>query len=148
MKTIFDKTTRDEIIARINSLNDNNKPQWGKMNVYQMIKHANLADEMLLGKKAYKRVFLGRILGKMVLKKMLKDDSPMDKNAPTGHGFIITELSGDIAVEKAKWISSVSEYAGFDNNDFEHWFFGKMTREQVGQFAYKHNDHHLRQFGV
>ena len=36
MKTIFDKTTRDELIYRIDSLNENNTPQWGKMNIYQM----------------------------------------------------------------------------------------------------------------
>ncbi len=30
MKTIFDKTTREELISRINLLNDNSTPQWAK----------------------------------------------------------------------------------------------------------------------
>ena len=46
MKTIFDKTTRDELINRINSLNENSNPQWGKMNVSQMVKHCTQWDEM------------------------------------------------------------------------------------------------------
>jgi hypothetical protein len=39
MKTIFDKATRDELTARINMLTENSGPNWGKMNVYQMLKH-------------------------------------------------------------------------------------------------------------
>ncbi|WP_217452026.1 hypothetical protein [Mucilaginibacter humi] len=51
MKTILDKTTRDELIARARTLNVSSKPQWGKMSIDQMLKHAILADEMYLGKK-------------------------------------------------------------------------------------------------
>ena len=40
----------------------------------------------------------------------------------------------------------MEEYAHFSNNDFVHWFFGKMTKEQVGYFVYKHTGHHLREF--
>jgi len=54
MKTIFDKQTRDELIDRINKLNENSTAQWGKMNVYQMLKHCTLYEEMLLGKKEFK----------------------------------------------------------------------------------------------
>ena len=39
MQTIFDKTNRDELIKRINALNENSKAQWGKMNICQMLKH-------------------------------------------------------------------------------------------------------------
>ncbi len=45
-----------------------------------------------------------------------------------------------------KLISLIEEYEDFSNHDFEHWFFGKMTKGQVGYFVYKHTDHHLRQF--
>lgn len=33
-------------------------------------------------------------------------------------------------------------------DDFMHPFFGKITREQIGYLAYKHDDHHLRQFNA
>jgi hypothetical protein len=42
----------------------------------------------------------------------------------------------------------VEAYANYSNPGFVHDFFGKMTDEQIGIFAYKHADHHLRQFGV
>lgn len=146
MKTVFDKTTRDELINRINTLNENSTAKWGKMNVCQMTKHCAMADEMFLGKKQYKRVFLGRLIGKMALKNMLKDETPLSKNAPTKPEFKITETNGDLSSEKKKWTDLIKAYAKFSNPDFEHWFFGKMTKEQIGYFAYKHTDHHLRQF--
>jgi len=46
-------------------------------------------------------------------------------------------MSGQFDVEKQKWITLIDEYASFSNTSFVHWFFGKMTKEQVGQFVYK-----------
>jgi SNF2 family DNA or RNA helicase len=146
MKTILDKATRDELIARAKALNISSKPQWGKMSVDQMLKHAILADEMYLGKKVYKRQLLGYLLGKTMLKSMLKDETPMKKHATTSPDFIVTETGGNVEAEKARWIGVLEEYGNYNNPEFMHWFFGKMTKEQVGQFAYKHADHHLRQF--
>jgi hypothetical protein len=146
MKTIFDKTTRDELIVRINMLNENSTAQWGKMNIYQMLKHCTLCEEMYLGKRKYKRAFIGRLFGRIGLRNLLKDETPIKPNSPTSPEFKIKEMGGNILTEKIKWISLIGEYAEYSNENFEHWFFGKMTKEQVGQFAYKHTDHHLRQF--
>ena len=146
MKTIFDKITRDEVINRINSLNENSTAQWGKMNIYQMLKHCTLCEEMYLGKKEYKRAFIGRLFGKIGLKNLLKNENPIKRNSPTSPEFKIKENTGDLSSEKMKWIFLIEEYTQYSNNDFAHWFFGKMTKEQVGFFVYKHTDHHLRQF--
>ena len=59
MKSIFGGTTRSELINRINTLNENSLAKWGKMNIYQMMKHCVMCEEMYLGKKKYKRTFLG-----------------------------------------------------------------------------------------
>src|ERR1700712_1627836 len=109
MKTIFDQSTRDEIINRINALNENSSAQWGKMNVYQALKHCILFEEMMLGKKVYDRAFIGRLFGKMALKGMLKDETPLKKNQPTSPEFRIKEMSGNVQAEKNKWISLVQE---------------------------------------
>lgn len=146
MKTVFDKATRDELINRINTISENSKAQWGKMNVYQMLKHCTLFEEMMFGYKQYNRVFLGRLFGRIAIKNLLKDERPLKKNEPTSADFKVTETSGDVPAEKQKWMALMEKYASFSNNEFVHWFFGKMTKEQVGYFAYKHTDHHLRQF--
>jgi hypothetical protein len=148
MKTVFDKATRDELIARINTLNENSTAQWGKMNVYQMLKHCTLAEEMYLGDKVYPRMLLGRILGSWALKGLLKDEEPMRRNSPTSPLFKVKETGGDVAAEKNKWIALTQNYAEYNNPSLIHWFFGPMTREQLGQLVYKHTDHHLRQFNA
>ncbi|MEO6670183.1 MAG: DUF1569 domain-containing protein [Ferruginibacter sp.] len=146
MKTIFDQTTRNELINRINVLTENSPAQWGKMNASQMIKHCTLWDEMALGKKKYKQSFLGKLFGNLGLKNMLKDE-PMKKNLPTVPSFKIKE-DIDFALEKRKWLSLIDEYKHFSNDDFIHPFFGAMPKENTGYVVYKHVDHHLKQFNV
>jgi len=150
MKQIFDRSTRDELIERINLLNENSNALWGKMNVYQMTKHSTIWNEWVLGKSqlTYKQELLGKVFGKMALKSNTKDEKPLSKNMPAGKGFTVKEKEGDVKLQKAIWIDLIKEYDHFSNPDFIHDFFGKMTLEQIGIFAYKHNDHHLRQFGV
>lgn len=150
MKTIFDLATREELIQRINSLNENSVNLWGKMNSYQMTKHCTIWNDWVLGKSdyVYKQEFLGKLFGKMALKSNTKDDKPIGKNIPAGKAFTIKEKEGDIKDEISCWAQQIKEYEHFSNDKFIHDFFGKMSKEQIGIFAYKHNDHHLRQFGV
>jgi hypothetical protein len=146
MKTIFDKTTSHELIARINTLNENSMPQWGKMNIYQMLKHCRQWDEMILGMIMCKRSFIGRVFGKMALRGVLKDDGLLKRNMPSSPELVVKENNGNVACEKTKWIALIEEHPHFSNHGFVHPFFGKMTKEQIGYLAYKHMDHHLRQF--
>ena len=151
MKTIFDKNTRVQLINRIDKLNNENEGQWGKMNVYQMIKHLNIWNQWVLGidnNIPYKQDFLGKIIGKKVLKRNIKNDKPMGKGAPAGSNFTIKEKNGDIEKQKRKLVELTEHYGYYDNPEFIHNFFGIMSEEQIGVFSYKHYDHHLRQFGV
>lgn len=147
MKTIFDKATREQLIHRIGNVTENGKNEWGKMNVYQMLAHCIKWDEMTLSKKKYKQTLLGKLFGKMALKEFVRDESPFRKNVPTVPGFRIKETSGDVEKLKSEWINLVKEYGQFEDSNLIHPFFGRMTKEQIGILAYKHTDHHLRQFG-
>jgi len=150
MKTIFDNTTRDELIARIRNLREDSRGQWGKMNVYQMAKHCTIWNEWVLGIPGfvYKQEFLGKVFGRMALRMNTKNDKPMGKNMPAGKGFTVKDESGNLPAEKDKWVVQIRNFADYSNPAFVHDFFGKMTNEQIGIFSYKHNDHHLRQFCV
>ena len=146
MKTIFDKETRTGLIQRIELLHENSMRQWGKMNVYQMVKHCILCEEMYLGKTLYKRSLLGFLFGKMALNQLMNDDKPKKRNSPTKQDFKIIESTGNLIAAKMRWISLIEEYDSYSNESFVHWFYGKMTKKQVGILVYKHIDHHLRQF--
>jgi hypothetical protein len=149
VKTIFDKENREELIIRINVLDESNTALWGKMNLYQMLRHNTYWNGWILGKDGhtYKQELLGKIFGKIALWSMIKDEKLMDKNIPTSAQFKVKAIEGDIRSEKTKWVSLMEEYPDFDNPAFIHDFFGKMTKEQIGILVYKHTDHHLRQFG-
>ncbi|MDB5014672.1 MAG: hypothetical protein JWQ25_2874 [Daejeonella sp.] len=148
MKSIFESVTREELIVRINRINENNTAQWGKMNLYQMLKHCTTWDEWMLGKNnpVYKQAFIGMLFGKMALKSVTKNESPLRRGTPTTPALVIKETGGDIEFTKQKWMALINEYAHYSNPGFVHDFFGKMTKEQIGILAYKHADHHLRQF--
>lgn len=148
MKSMFDEPTRREIIERIGSLHESSQPLWGKMNLYQMLKHCNRWEEMVLANKKYKRPLMGRLFGKRALRSVLKDATPLGRHSPTIPDLQIREMEGDIHEEKRKWIDAISQYSQYAHPEFIHPFFGRMTREQIGRFAYKHTDHHLRQFNV
>ena len=150
MKTIFDPAVRDELTRRVDTLDENNKALWGKMNVYQMTRHCTIWNEWVLGKNnpVYKQEWLGKIFGKMALRSNTKDDQPLGKGMPAGKAFTVKQKEGDLNTQKKILLDLITDYEHFSNDQFIHDFFGKMTREQIGVFAYKHSDHHLRQFNV
>jgi hypothetical protein len=146
MKSIFEPATRDELKTRIQSLGENSTPLWGKMTVSQMMQHCAKWDEMALEKTKYKHSFIGRLFGRIALKKMMTD-KPMKKNMPTVPSFKIKEDS-DVTAEKQNWLRLIDEYAHYTGRGHLHPFFGTMTKEQTGIMMYKHVDHHLRQFNA
>lgn len=150
MKTIFDPVVRDELAIRVKALDENHKALWGKMNVFQMTRHCSIWNEWVLGKNSpvYKQEWLGKIFGKMALRSNTKDDKPLGKGMPAGKVFTVTQKEGDLNAQKKILVDLITDYEHFSNDQFIHDFFGKMTREQIGVFAYKHSDHHLRQFNV
>jgi len=149
MKSIFNNTDRNEITERIDTLNENCKPEWGKMSVEQMVKHCILCEEYYMGKVAVKRSFFGRIIGKMALKSILKPENTMlRKNSPTPSIFLVAGPVNDLESQKNTWKALLERYNSYPNQYFSHWFFGKMTKEQLGQFVYIHCNHHLTQFNA
>jgi len=109
-------------VDRINGLNEQSRPQWGKMTVYQMIMHCAKWEDMLLGKTLYKQSFLGRIIGKFALKDMLKDE-PVKPNLPTVPSFKMTD-NGDVETAKKQWLDLLAEHTGREPAGFVHPFFG------------------------
>jgi Protein of unknown function (DUF1569) len=148
MKTVFDAATESELIDRICNLTSASHARWGKMSVGQMLSHCRMWDHMILGRLKVKRMFVGRIFGRKALGSVLKDETPLGKNTPSAKELIITGTFNDLEELKQQRIAGIHALALFNAPTFLHPFFGTMTREQVGQLAYKHYDHHLRQFGV
>ncbi|WP_411896007.1 DUF1569 domain-containing protein [Winogradskyella sp. A2] len=147
MKSFFEDGVYEEITLRLNQIEKDTKPQWGKMNAGQMFNHCQMPLNIILEKEDYgvKPNWLVNLL----FKKSMYSDKLWRKNLPTAPGFKITDEK-DFEKEKQEittLIDALNEQR--ERTDWQpHPAFGKLTKDQWGKMQYKHLDHHLRQFGV
>jgi hypothetical protein len=147
VKNLFDPANKQEIIDRINRLTPESHRQWGKMDVAQMLAHLQQPLEVALGKRTIKGGFFMNLILPL-FKKTLWDDKPWKKGLPTDATYIMTGESKEFTTEKAKLLELISQFQDKDVNLDKHPVFGRMTKEQWSKSAWKHIDHHLKQFGA
>ncbi len=150
MKNIFLAETTTDTIARIDQLNADTKPLWGKMNAAQMLAHCAVAYEMVYTDKHPAPGGFMKLMLKAFVKKGVVNDVPYKRNLRTAPQFIIAD-ERDFEVEKSRLIEYIkkTEELGSDHFDGkENLSFGKMPVGEWNNLFYKHLDHHLSQFGV
>lgn len=146
----FDPKTTEEVFKRLEKLNYMSKPQWGKMNVSQMMAHLNVAYDLAYGKTKSNHSFFGKLMMKLFVKRIVMSEKPYSKNSPTGADFIIAD-ERDFEKEKSIFIDYVKQTESNGAKYFEGKespAFGKLTAKEWGTQFYKHIDHHFTQFGV
>lgn len=150
MKNIFDQKVTQTLIDRINTLNSDTTPQWGKMKVDQMLAHCSVAYEMAYSDKHPKPNGFMRFLLKTFVKNGVVNEKPYPKNSRTAPAFIIVDRR-DFETERNRLIAFVKKTYEYGPNYFdgkESLSFGPMTTQEWNNQFYKHLDHHLTQFGV
>ena len=150
MKNLYEPATAQEIKDRIARLGPASQRQWGKMTAAQAMAHCSVAMEWAVGDIRPPRMFIGRIFGSLAKSKMLKDEAPMGRNAPTAKSLRIAD-DRDLATELQRLTALVDRFASAGPagcTTHPHSFFGPLTPNEWAALMYKHLDHHLRQFGV
>ncbi len=147
IKNLFDSAVKQEIINRIDTLNPQSQPQWGKMNVSQMLAHLQLPIAIAYGTHQPKGSFLLRLIGPL-FKSKLWDNKPWKEGLPTDPTFITTGTTKDFEKEKATLLDLITRFSETAVVGEKHPIFGKMTKENWSKATWKHVDHHLRQFGA
>jgi hypothetical protein len=149
MKSLFTPADNEEIVNRVNNLTATTQPQWGKMNVEQMVTHCQRPLMVAFGELNLKRGLPGILFGSFVKKRLLKDEQPFGKNLPTDPNFIVKD-ERLFNAEKEKLVSYIKQIGKGPSaiKVVQHPFFGKMTPQDWDKIMYKHLDHHLRQFGA
>lgn len=150
LPNIFSPSVSDGIIKRINQLNANTQPVWGKMSVGQMLAHCCVTYEMCYEDKHKKPNAFIRFILKMMVKPKVVGESEYGQNGKTAPQFIITE-SKEFEAEKARLIAFITKTQQLGENHFEgkeSHSFGVLNKTEWNNMFYKHLDHHLRQFGV
>ncbi len=70
MKSLFNPTDNQELIARINRLSADSKAEWGKMSVDQMLVHAQQPLKVAFGELRLKRSLAGFLFGSLARKQL------------------------------------------------------------------------------
>lgn len=90
MKNIFNQTVALEILNRIDKLRPDSRPQWGKMDVAQMLAHCSAFQDIAMGNTFPPRGWLGVVIGPFV-KPLFFNDRPPARNMSTIPSILIAE---------------------------------------------------------
>jgi hypothetical protein len=146
MKTLFDERHRSGILARVERVTTDSRPQWGKMNAEMMLAHLVAAMRMAAGELATKPKNLP--IRFPPLRQLFVYWLPWPKGAPTAPELLPSDR-GAIDDNKRELARLVELVGGNQSATWPaHPAFGDLGRRGWGVLTWRHCDHHLRQFGV
>jgi len=148
-RNLYDTETHREILARIAKLGPDTRPSWGVMTPGQMCAHCAEVLEVsegkaLVGTPWFVRAFRG------LIKRLVLSDRPYPRGSRT-HPQYVAPAGVEFEPQRDRLVVAVNAMfvAGREGAGRSvHPLFGRMSAEEKGWAAYKHLDHHLRQFGV
>ena len=152
MKTLATPRDTAEIVQRLKALRAESARRWGRMSAHQMVCHLCDASRMALGQKTVSPATgpLQRTLLKWIA---LYAPTPWPPGVLT-RPEIDQECGGtrpsDFAADVDELQSLVEQMAAQPSrmHGQVHPIFGRMSRGAWLRWAYRHIDHHLRQFGA
>jgi len=124
MKSLFEQTAYAEIKSRIHTLTKDSTPEWGQMNVGQMVTHCQFPLKIALSSKPRKHKW--NLIG-FLFKKSLYNDKPWKKNLPTAKLAKIVD-ERDFDKERETLLSMVDAF--YEKREQQEWqphpMFGKL----------------------
>jgi hypothetical protein len=150
IRNIFDQAVTDELIARIGRLSAQSQPQWGKMNVAQMLAHCCVTYEFIFDNKHPKPGAIKQWLLRLFIKPSVVNEKPYRKSTPTAPEFKVSSQQ-DFNLQQARLTEYLLKTQSLGEKHFEgksSRSFGKLSAREWNNMLYKHLDHHLTQFGV
>ena len=132
----------DSLIDKLNYINEETYPKWGKMNSFQMINHCNNFIEVSLGNQKislWTRLF-GRLFGKLFLKYLKSLDFDINKypkNSKTLKEFKPfkvnkkVEKKGDFVVIRTETVYTKSQWKELKNQSKVNKAFLKKRKKEI-----------------
>lgn len=153
MTSIADERTLDRLAVRLETIRPDSARRWGTLTAGEMLCHLGDAHEFVLGT----RTFAGPALtgaGRPLLKwAALYAPIRWPKGAKTRAG-VDPRREGtrpaDFEADRRRAIASLRLLVAADPGTLApgHFRFGPMKATDWHRWAYRHVDHHLRQFGA
>lgn len=140
----------EEIIKKLNILNNNSTPSWGEMSSSQMVKHCSTFIDLYLGKISvpfwYK--YFGTTVGKLFLRYISKK-SPLEtpRNMRTDKSLKIIDENLDFDFERELLIKKLHKLCEV-KGQINHPIYGNMKSDKVLFLIKHHTIHHLNQFNL
>lgn len=153
MRSIRDDRTLSSLVARLNRLDPDTPPRWGTLTAGEMLCHLGDAHESVLGARdSGGPTASGR---SRPLFKWLALYAPIawPKGVKTLPG-VDPRVDGtrpvDFERDRERAIASLKRLAAAGPSDLtpRHFLFGAMSARDWHRWAYRHVEHHLRQFGL
>ncbi len=145
MPTLRNAADRAAIVARLDQLNEQQVPRWGRFTASQMLAHMSDAYRMALGELSVKPKGLPWLI-RFPVKQLFLHVLPFPKNAPTAPEMVARKPE-PFDTERTQLKQLIARLEGQTGTQ-AHPLFGPLTPAEWGTLGYKHLDHHLRQFGV
>jgi hypothetical protein len=148
MKTLFDDALRADILKRVDRVTSESRPRWGKMNASQMLAHLVGSARMAIGE--LKSASKGLPMRYPPLRQLIVYWLPWPQGSPTAPELIPPVDCESIEQSKSELTRLLEVFASRKSETVwpEHPAFGNLGRKGWGVLAWRHCDHHLRQFGV
>ncbi len=147
---VFDLSDREQLLGRVGTLDAGAQARWGRMSAHQALCHQADALEMALGRRLpapYKPPMPPFLLRMFALYLPFR----WPKGVPTLPEFD-QERGGtppkEFVADRDRLIHLIHEFSDLPNDlpSHAHPAFGRMSHAEWGRWAYRHSDHHLRQF--
>ncbi|RYZ20430.1 MAG: DUF1569 domain-containing protein [Chitinophagaceae bacterium] len=148
MNDLFDPEGARQLLERLYRLQPGQPALWGRMNVAQMLTHCQAPFATYFGELHIPQSLVGLLFGRFA-KRRLFSGKPWPRGLPTAREFVITD-DRDFESERNKLAAQIERFSSSSIllHPPRHPFFGKMSAQEWSRLAYRHTDHHLRQFGV
>ena len=153
MSTLTYPGIKESLLRRLDRLRPDSPRQWGRMNAHQAVCHLNDSFKGIIGLRPAspdETWFSRRVLRVIALHTPL----PWPKGGVPTRPEVDQEKGGtrpgDFAADVAELHALIDRF-GASQRDFEfqpHPAFGTLSESEWMRWAYRHVDHHLKQFGV
>jgi hypothetical protein len=152
VKTVADPAVLRSLTERLTALKPDSARRWGTLTPHEMLCHLGDAAEMVLRIRPRRRPVALRhrpILKWIALWSLLRWPHGWQTNAQHDPRVAGTRPS-EFAADRRRVLDAMRRLAMADPGATElaHGLFGTMTVRDWQRWAYKHTDHHLRQFGL
>jgi len=152
MKTVADPRVLERLLERLSRLQPDSRRRWGSLSAHEVLCHLGDAGEMVLRTRP-RSLPLQSV--QRPARRWLLLWSPVrwphgrptnPAHNPRERGTRPTDWDTDLTRARAVTVSLAAAVPG--TLEAAHGFFGTMSTSDWQRWAYRHTDHHLRQFGL